>query len=95
MRLLLVLLLLFPGAAAMASDECSFKGPGDSFVISSTSEMEIYKKAPGAVAMNSCKDSGECMLPKEPALQPVKSDGGLSQGDVMSADSSGSVKGAR
>ncbi len=79
MKLLLVLLLLFPGVA-MASEKCCFVGPGDCFVISSASEMEICKKTPSTVALHaSCNESPECMLSEEPASQPLEFSSGLLQ----------------
>ena len=95
MKLLLVLLLLFPGAA-MASEKCCFIGPGDCFVISSASEMEICKKTPSTVALHSsCKESPECMLSEEPAPQPPEHKSGLLQGDATLTDISGKAKTVR
>ena len=83
MKLLLVLLLLFPGVA-MASDTCCFKGPGDCFVVSSASEMEICKKTPSTVALSSsCKESPECMLSEEPVPQAPAFKSGLLQGGMQ------------
>jgi len=86
MKLLLVLLLLFP-SAAMASDKCCFIGPGDCFAISSASEMEICKKTPSTASLNSsCKESSECMLSEEPVPQPPEFNSGLSHGDATLTD---------
>jgi hypothetical protein len=95
MKLLLVLLLLFQGVA-MASEKCCFVGPGDCFVISSASEMEICKKTPSTVALHSsCKESPECMLSEEPAPQPPEFKNGLLQGDATFTDISGKAKTVR
>jgi len=95
MKLLLILLLLFPGVA-MASDECCFVGPGDCFVISSTAEMEICNKTPSTVALSSsCKESPECMLSEEPTPQPPELMSGLLQGDATPTDISGKAQGVR
>ncbi len=86
MKLLLVLLLLFP-SAAMASDKCCFIGPGDCFVIGSASEMEICKKTPSTEALNpSCKESSECVLSEEPVHQQPEFNDGLSHGDTTLID---------
>jgi len=70
MRLLLVLLLLFP-SVAMATEQCCFKGPGDCFVISSAVEMRTCERTPSTIALNaSCKESPECMLSEEPVRRP-------------------------
>ena len=95
MKLLLVLLLLFPGVA-MASDTCSFKGPGDCLVISSASEMEICEKTPSTVALSSsCKESPECMLSEEPGPQSAAFNSGLLQRDATFTDISGKAKSVR
>lgn len=95
MKLLLVLLLLFP-AAAMAADKCCFIGPGDCFVIGSASEMEICKKTPSTVALHtSCKESPECMLSEEPTPQPPEHKSRLLQGDAALTDVSGKAKTVR
>ncbi len=79
MKWLLVLLLLFP-SVAMAADKCCFMGPGDCFVISSASDVDICKKTPSTIALHSsCKESPECMLSKEPAPQPPEFNSGLLQ----------------
>ena len=95
MKLLLVLLLLFPGVA-MASDKCCFMGPGDCFVIGSASEMDICKKSPSTVALSSsCKESPECMLSEEPASQQPELKSGLLQRDATFTDISGKAKSVR
>ncbi len=95
MKLLLVLLLLFPGVA-MASDKCCFMGPGDCFVISSASEMETCKKTPSTVALSSsCKESPECMLSEEPASQQPERNSGLLQRDATVTDMYGKAKSLR
>ena len=95
MKLLLVLLLLFPGVA-MASEKCCFMGPGECFVISSVSEMETCKKTPSTVALHSsCKESPECMLSEEPVPQPPELKNGLLQGGATFTDISGKAKTVR
>ncbi|MGA2228987.1 MAG: hypothetical protein ABSH41_31510 [Syntrophobacteraceae bacterium] len=95
MKLLLVLLLLFP-SVAMASDKCCFKGPGDCSVISSASEMETCKTTPSTVALSStCKESPECMLSEEPTPQSAAFNGGLLQRDATFTDISGKAKSVR
>ena len=95
MKLLLVLLLLFPGVA-MASDTCCFVGPGDCFAISSASEMEACKRTPSTVALHStCKESPECMLSEEPTPQSAAFNGGLLQRDATFTDISGKAKSVR
>src|SRR5208283_644661 len=83
MKLLLVLLLLFP-SVAMASDNCCFRGPGDCFVISSASEVETCKKTPSTVALSSsCKEAPECMLSEEPTPQAPAFNSGLLKGGIQ------------
>ncbi len=95
MRLLLILLLLFPGVA-MAADTCCFVAPGDCFVISSASDMETCRKTPSTLALHaSCKESPECMLSKEPAPQPPGSDSRPFQGDTIFRNISGKAYGVR
>jgi hypothetical protein len=95
MKLLLVLLLLFP-RVAMASDECCFLGPGDCYVISSTTEMEMCQKTPDTVTLNSpCEESPECMLSEEPTPRPTEFMSGLLKEDATFPDISGKAKGVR
>ena len=92
MSLLLVLLLLFPGVA-MASDNICSVGSNDCFVVSSASEMEIYKKTPSTVALNSsCNESSECMLSEEQAPQPAEFNSGPLLRNVTFTDISEKAK---
>jgi hypothetical protein len=86
MKLLLVMLLLFPGVA-LASGECCFVGPGDCFVIRSVSEMNTCEVTPNSVALESpCTESPECMLSEEPASQPPERISGLLRRDAMTKE---------
>ena len=95
MKWLLVLLLLFP-SVAMASDKCCFMGPGDCFVISSASEMQICKNTPSTIALSSsCKESPECMLSEEPLPQPPEFNSRFFQRDATFTNVSGKANSVR
>ncbi len=88
MRLLLVLLLLFP-SVAMASENCCFVGPGECFVISSASEKQTCQDTPSTIALHAtCKESPECLLSEEPVAQPPENKGAPLQKNAIFTNAS-------